>query len=57
MLCVGLYRTKYTGTVKSDGAFGFAERVLGYTLVVAEVRLTQVPDGEPHVDAITVLRV
>lgn len=44
-------------TVKSDGAFGFAERVLRDALVVAEIRLAQVSDGQPHVDAIAVLRV
>jgi hypothetical protein len=44
-------------TVKSDGALGFAERVLRYALVIAEIRLAQVPDGESHVDVVPFLRV
>lgn len=47
----------YLNTVKSDGALGFAERVLGYALVIAEIRLAQVSDGEPHVDVVSFLRV
>jgi len=44
-------------TVKSDGAFRLAQRVLRYALVVAEIRLAQIADGEPHVYAVAVLRV
>lgn len=50
-------RNSCARTIKSYGALGLAQRVLRYALVVADIRLAHVPDGEPHVDAVTVLRV